>query len=124
MASKPNPNQQSEGEVVYRRLSTEGPPPPSSRNEWRVHPAIIPLIVGFAVLLLLILLLGNLSVRRLEDTSRSSLLLEQSYAARVSLLLQFRVALTLLDNEARNRMEADARHELRPPFDLRLDTAR
>src|SRR2546423_9249050 len=111
-----------EGKIVYRRVMPEDQG--SARRETRLDPALVPLIVGFAVLLLLILLLGNLSVRRLEDTSRSSLLLEQSYAARVSLLLQFRVALTLLDNEARNRMEADARHELRPPFDLRLDTAR
>ena len=96
----------------------------STRRETRLDPALVPLIVGFAILLLLILLLGNLSVRRLEDTSRSSLLLEQSFAARASLLLQFRVALTLLDNEARNRMQAESRHELRPPFDLRLDTAR
>src|SRR6266576_29046 len=113
MASKPNPNQQSAGEVVYRRLSTEGPPPPSSRNEWRVPPAIIPLFVGFAVLLLLILLLGNLSVRRVEDTSRQALEMEQTHLARTRLLMQLRVALTQLDNEARDRMESDARRELR-----------
>ena len=84
----------------------------------------MPLVLGFAVLLLVILLLGNLSVRRIEDTSRTSLQLEQSYAARASLLLRYREALTRVDNEARSRMQADARRELRPPFDLRLDTAR
>src|SRR6266550_8831264 len=116
---KPQPP---EGQVVYRRVMPDDQS--GARREARIDPALVPLIVGFAVLLLLILLIGNLSVRRLEETSRNSLGLEQSYAARASLLLQFRVALTQLDIEARNRMQADARHELRPPFDLRLDTAR
>src|SRR5436190_13433040 len=118
-SKKPQPP---EGQVVYRRVMPDDQS--RARREARLDPALVPLIVGFAVLLLLILLIGNLSVRRLEETSRNSLGLEQSYAARASLLLQFRVALTQLDNEARNRMEAEARHELRPPFDLRLDTAR
>src|SRR3989440_2514802 len=111
-----------EGQVVYRRVVPDDQS--GARREARIDPALVPLVVGFAVLLLLILLIGNLSVRRLEETSRNSLVLEQSYAARASLLLHFRVELTRLDNEARNRMEAEARHELRPPFDLRLDTAR
>ncbi|HEY0349525.1 MAG TPA: hypothetical protein VGC60_15365, partial [Pyrinomonadaceae bacterium] len=116
---KPQPP---EGQVVYRRVMPDDQS--GARREARIDPALVPLVVGFAVLLLLILLIGNLSVRRLEETSRNSLGLEQSYAARASLLLQFRVALTQFDIEARNRMQADARHELRPPFDLRLDTAR
>src|SRR2546421_10469536 len=111
-----------EGQVVYRRVLPDEQP--GAGGGARSDPALVPLIVGFAVLLLLILLIGNLSVRRLEETSRNSLRLEQSYAARASLLLHFRVELTRLDNEARNRMEAEARHELRPPFDLRLDPAR
>src|ERR1051325_5948638 len=112
-----------EGQVVYRRVSPPDDTPPAKR-ERRFDPALLPLMVGFAILLLLVLAQGNLSVRRLEDVSRSSLQLEQSYARRASLLLQFRVALTQLDNEARNRAESEARRELRPPFDLRLDTAR
>jgi signal transduction histidine kinase len=118
-----NKSQRSEGQVVYRRV---GPPGDGRqvRRESHFDPALLPLATGFAVLLLLILLLGNLSVRRVEDTSRAALTLEQMYAARASLLLKFRVALTTLDNESRNRAQADARHELRPPFDLRLDTAR
>ena len=67
---------------------------------------------------MLILLLGNLSVLRLEDTSRRALGLEQTHLARMTLLLQLRVALTRLDNEARDRMASDARREIRPPFDL------
>jgi signal transduction histidine kinase len=112
-----------EGRVVYRRVTPQNEAP-RARREPRLDPALLPLIIGFAILLLLVLAQGNLSVRRLEETSRQSLQLEQSYAARAALLLQFRVALTRLDNEARNRAEGDARRELRPPFDLRLDTAR
>src|ERR1043166_4882926 len=104
------PRTPSEGQVVYRRVSGQETPP--RKREPRFDPALLPLAFGFAVLLLLILTLGNLSVRRLEDTSRQSLQLEQMYAARASLLLRFRVALTVLDNEARARAEADARHEL------------
>ena len=121
MASNQKPNQQSEGEVVYRRVQ---PPAAGGKRESRLDPTLLPLVAGFALLLLLIWVLGSLSVRRLEDTSRIALELEHTHAARAGLLLQFRVALTRLDNEARKRMDADARHELTPPFDLRLDTAR
>ena len=124
MSSKPNPNRPTDGEVVYRRVVPLDPTPSSAGDgERRFDPTLLPLIAGFALLLLLILVLGNLSVRRLEDTSRNALQLEQSYAARTNLLLRLRVALTQLDHEARNRMEATARHELTPPFDLRLNTA-
>jgi signal transduction histidine kinase len=126
MASKQNQDPPSDGQVVYRRRDeplddrSGGP----EDRERRVDPTLLPLIAGFAILLLLILVLGNLSVRRLEDTSRDSLALEHSHAAKSALLLQLRVALTRVDNEARNRMEANARGELTPPFDLRLNTAR
>ncbi len=124
MASKPKPNQPTDGEVVYRRVVPDDPMHSSAGDRKpRFDPTLAPLIAGFALLLLLILVLGNLSVRRLEDTNRNALQLEQSYAARTNLLLQLRVALTRLDNEARDRMEASTRHELTPPFDLRLNTA-
>ena len=123
MAAKRN-QADSEGEVVYRRLAPADQTPPRPRGESRIDPALLPLIVGFAILLMLILLLGNLSVLRLEDTSRRALGLEQTHLARMTLLMQLRVALTRLDNEARDRMAADARREIRPPFDLRLDTER
>jgi signal transduction histidine kinase len=121
MASRQKPNQQSDGEVVYRRVI---PPAPGGKKESRLDPTLLPLVAGFALLLLLIWVLGSLSARRLEDTSRTALELEHTHGVRAGLLLQFRVALTQLDNEARKRMDADARHELTPPFDLRLNTAR
>jgi signal transduction histidine kinase len=121
MSTRPKPNQRPDGEVVYRRVV---PPAAGGKKESRLDPTLLPLVAGFALLLLLIWVLGNLSVRRLEDTSRTALEIEHTHAARAGLLLQFRVALTRLDNEARKRMEANARRELTPPFDLRLDTER
>src|SRR6266849_6727403 len=121
--SKPNPIKPPDGEVVFRSASWVEEKADQSRQP-QLDPTLLPLIAGFAVLLLLIIGLGNLSVRRLEDTSREALNVEHQHAAKATLLLQLRVALTRLDNEARDRMEADARHELQPVFDLRLLTAR
>jgi signal transduction histidine kinase len=120
-----NSNLPPEGKVVYRRVGASEPEVPARPpQEGRMDPTLMPLLVGCALLLLFVIILGNLSVRRVEDTSRQVLILEQQFAARAALLLQFRVALTRLDNEARNRMEAEARRELRPPFDMRLTSAR
>jgi hypothetical protein len=119
--SKPKPP---EGEVVYRRLPTDPEGRTPAAKESRLDPALLPLVAGFALLLLLILVLGNLSVRRIEDTSREAVNVGDSFAARSKILLELRVALTRLDNEARDRMGAEARREIRPPFDVRLDTAR
>src|SRR5260370_37136658 len=124
MTSKSKPNQPTDGEVVYRRVVPADQVADKATLRSRIDPALAPLVAGFALLLLLILVLGNLSVRRIEETSSEVLNLGNSFAARNKLLLEVRMALTKLDNEARDRMGANARHELRPPFDLRLDTAR
>ena len=121
--SKPNPIQPPDGEVVFRAASWVDEKPDESRQS-QLDPTLLPLIGGFAVLLLLIIVLGNLSVRRLQDTSREALDIEHQHASKAKLLLQMRVALTRLDNEARDRMEADTRHELQPIFAFRLSTAR
>jgi signal transduction histidine kinase len=115
-----------EGDVVYRRVEPAGAETPPSRGprESRFDPTLMPLLVGCALLLLFVIVLGNLSIRRVQDTSRAVLDLQQHFNARAELLLQLRVALTRLDNEARDKMEAQAREELRPPFDMRLSTAR
>src|SRR5216683_5800234 len=123
MSTQPNPIKPPDGEVVFRSASWVEENADQSRQP-QLDPTLLPLIAGFTVLLLLIIALGNLSVRRLEDTSREALNVEHQHAAKATLLLQLRVALTRLDNEARDRMEADARHELQPVFDLRLLTAR
>src|SRR5207249_4383295 len=121
----PNPKTEPpEGQVVYRRVAIDQENSAGPAREWRLDPTLAPLVAGFAFLLLFILVLGNLSVRRVEETSNQALGLEHNLAARSSFLLQLRVALTRLDTEARDRMEAKARHELTPPFDMRLSRAR
>jgi signal transduction histidine kinase len=115
--------------VVYRRTSPADAPPPvpaSSTPGGRLRgiaPALIPLIGGFTILLVLIFILGLLSVRRMDEVSVAVMSLEQSHAARLSLLLKLRLAVTKLNNEARARAESESRDELRPPFDLRLSNA-
>src|SRR5712664_3296219 len=94
-----------DGEVVFRSASWVEEKADQLRQP-QLDPTLLPLIAGFTVLLLLIIALGNLSVRRLEDTSREALNVEHQHAAKATLLLQLRVALTRLDNEARDRMEA------------------
>ncbi|HEX5702433.1 MAG TPA: ATP-binding protein [Pyrinomonadaceae bacterium] len=114
-----------EGDIVYRRVAaSETTTPPRGPGEPRLDPTLLPLLVGCALLLLFVIVLGNLSIRRVQDTSREVLNLQQHFNARAELLLHLRIALTRLDNEARDKMEAQAREELRPPFDMRLSTAR
>ena len=116
--------------MVYRRSSApnedqRGPAPNGAATAARQFaPALAPLIIGFTLLLILIFVLGYFGVRKVEDTSRDVLEMEHQHASTLSLLLQLRVALTRLNNEARDRDEAETRNEIRPPFDIRLSTAR
>ena len=118
--------------VVYRRVATgestgfapTGKSPKISIWRRELSPAIIPLILGFLTLLILIGVLGYLSVRRMDDVGQTVLRLEQQHAVKVSFLLQLRLAVTKLNNEARARADADSRRELKPPFEVRLNTAR
>lgn len=117
--------------VVYRRADTPDTNAPSpiatsERSVWtsEIAPAIVPLVVGFLLLLILIFTVGYISVRRMDEVGRAVLDLEQQHAAKLSLLLKLRLGVTKLNNEARARAEADARRELKPPFELRLNIAR
>ncbi|HVQ36287.1 MAG TPA: hypothetical protein VMS31_02060, partial [Pyrinomonadaceae bacterium] len=121
----PDPDQ---GRIVYRRTEPASGSPPSLPRASNLRarglaPAIVPLVVGFLLLLILILMLSILSVRRMDEVSVAVLDLEQHHAAKLSLLLKLRLAVTKLNNEARARAESEARRELRPPIDLRLNVA-
>jgi signal transduction histidine kinase len=132
-SSQTNPgNEEHAARVVYRR--TEGLEPNSraaehsttSESIWtrEISPALLPLIVGFLLLLILIFTTGYISLGRMDEVGRAVLDLEQQHAAKLNALLKLRLAVTKLNNEARARAEADARRELRPPFESRLNTAR
>jgi len=129
-AASPSPApDDTEARVVYRRTDrtkgTTQSPSSLARSVWarQLAPAIMPLIVGFLLLLILIFMLGFLSVRRMDEVSVAVLDLEQQHAAKLSLLLKLRLAVTKLNNEARARAESEARGELRPPIDIRLNSA-
>jgi len=124
-----------DGEVVYRRASTPeeeaaratgdgSRAPRAGGGEKPRAPILNLLIAGFAVLLTLVLALGWLSVRRVENVGESVLELEREQATRLSTLLQLRAALTTLNNEARARADAEARGGILPPLALRLTNAR
>lgn len=89
-----------------------------------IAPAISPLIIGFMLLLGLISLVGYLSVRSMDSVSSHVRDLESQHAAKLSLLLNLRLGVTKLNNEARARAEAEARRELKSPFDFPLSLAR
>lgn len=116
--------------VVYRRQDAQGTVEPgdAARDAFRgwnqqLAPAIMPLIIGFLILLILISILGIVSARRMDEVGRAVLDLEQQHAAKLSLLLKLRLAVTKLNNEARARAESDARGGLRIPLDVPLKTA-
>ncbi|HEV7395003.1 MAG TPA: ATP-binding protein [Pyrinomonadaceae bacterium] len=122
MSSNPQ-NSEHAPEVVYRRAAA--PDSGSSQSSgMELAPAVTPLIIGFTLLLLVISVLGYLSVQRIDEVGRQVLDLEHGHAARANLLLQLRLALTRLDNEARARQDAEAGRGLKPPFDFPLRTAR
>jgi signal transduction histidine kinase len=131
-SATPPPTEEDNPAIVYRRTEgTEealagGALQRATPSVWarELAPAIMPLIIGFLLLLILISVLGFLSVRRMDEVSVAVLTLEQQHAAKLSLLLKLRLAVTKLNNEARARAESEARDELRPPFDMRLTTAR
>src|SRR5437899_287951 len=118
------PAQEEKSRVVYRRVEPQTRPGAQPEFDRGIAPAVTPLVIGFTLLLIVISVLGYLSVRRMDEVSVQVLDLEHQHAARVSLLLQLRLALTKLDTEARLRQRAEARRELMPPFDVRLGTAR
>ncbi|HEV2912435.1 MAG TPA: ATP-binding protein [Pyrinomonadaceae bacterium] len=126
------------GEVVYRRVrapldeaeqrggggGARGRRPPAP--ERGISPTLMPLLVGFALLLTVIAVLGRISVNRLDQVSTDILNLERGYAGKLSILLELRMALTNLNNEARARARVEGEPEpvIPMPFGLRIRRAR
>jgi len=106
-----------------------GSEPPASIESLQVRareiaPTITPLVIGFLLLLALIAVLSLLSVRTMTNVSFEAHDLEAQYTARLTLLLNLRLAITKLDNEARMRADTESQGKFNPPFQVRLDTAR
>jgi signal transduction histidine kinase len=129
--ASPHVTQSDTPELVYRRLpipgsepSGSGPPDKLRLRARLIAPTITPLLIGFTLLLVVIFVLGQWSVRRMDDVSFSALDSQRQLSARLSLLLQLRLAVTKLNNEARARHEAESRREIKPPVYFPLGTAR
>jgi len=125
--ARQSPPSDKPAEVVYRRVpSPDSEPPPESLQvrAREIAPAITPLVIGFLLLLALIATLSLWSVQIMTDVSFEARSLEGQYTARLSLLLNLRLAITKLDNEARTRADIESRGVLNPPFEVRLLGAR
>lgn len=109
-------------EVVYRRT----PDPGSTTTERGLGyaPAIAPLVTGFLLLLTVLLVLGLKSATKVNDLGLNARRLNAEYSTRINRLLDVRLRLMALENEARLRDLSESRRELKPPFDIRLDKAR
>jgi nitrogen-specific signal transduction histidine kinase len=137
LEQKPTPEVTEEGgEVVYRRISPgagEGEPQKADAGKRRrspstshLAPTLRTVIVGFVLLLALVLLLGYLSVRKLDEVGAKILDDERRSAAIRDFTLGLRIALTKLDNEARARGRnlTGETEGTRPIFDAPMKRAR
>jgi signal transduction histidine kinase len=118
-------------EVVYRKTpNPEARRVRSALSSLRGYaPALIPLIIGFLLLLGLIYGLGYLSLRKMSDVTFRARDVSNQRIARLNLLFDLRLKVTQLDNEARLRARtesgtAEERREFLPPFEGRLNDAR
>jgi signal transduction histidine kinase len=118
-------------QVVYRK--TPDPNAPRVRTALSslrgFAPALVPLIVGFLLLLVLIYALGFLSLRKMSDVTFRAQDVSSQRIARLNLLFDLRLKVTQLDNEARLRARTESgsdqqRRELMPPFEFNLNNAR
>lgn len=116
-------------EVVYRRPLDPRTAPPAlgvtdDFAKRGLARAVSPLIVGFLLLLGLILALGLRSANKMESVAFNARDLAFQYSAQLELLQDLRLVVTKLDNEARLRHWASSSRDLKPPGEVRLNTAR
>jgi signal transduction histidine kinase len=119
-----------DGEVVYRRLpesekrKTGKVAPAGGQAERKLAPTLRPLAVGFALLLIIIITFGFVSVNELERVESNTVILQTQHTNKVKQFLQLYAAAIRLNNEARSRATAEARRELMFPFEVTLNNAR
>jgi signal transduction histidine kinase len=108
-------------EVVYRKH----PETVATPSRWRgFAPSLMPLIIGFLLLLGLILALGLKSARQMDEVGSNAVTRALEYSARLSVLLDLRLKFAQLDNEARARHRQESARDLLPPFEVKLDKTR
>ncbi|MCP9494911.1 MAG: ATP-binding protein [Pyrinomonadaceae bacterium MAG19_C2-C3] len=119
------------GRTVYRRAADDDDNASSGEAAGglatrlqSLAPMLLPLIVGFVLLVVIICLLGWQSVKRLNVVSDAALALQSQRGAQFKLLLEIKTTLGTLNNEARARHEQSARDEFQSPLARRLGNAR
>ncbi|HEV7376087.1 MAG TPA: ATP-binding protein [Pyrinomonadaceae bacterium] len=132
---KPTPEVAEEGgEVVYRRISPgAGEPQKAVGNKRRrppstshLAPTLRTVMVGFVLLLALVVLLGYLSVRKLDEVGTKIFNDERRHAAIRDFTLELRIDSLKLNNEARARGRKlnGEPEETQPPFNAPMKRAR
>lgn len=111
-------------EVVYRKTGPGSSTGGFAERARGYAPALMPLIVGFLLLLAVILVLGMHSASQLDNVASDARIRTQAYSTRIRNLLTLRLKLTELNNEARIRDAAEARRELTPPLEVKLASAK
>src|SRR5947209_5783201 len=126
------------GRVVYSRLDGAGEGGSARARESKVAEfaaaladdslwrALLPLFIGFALLVGLVFGLGYQSASKLEEARFSTQTEERMLATTQNSLLNLRLELSRLDTEARirGRIEAGTQSVMLPPSDLRLRNER
>jgi signal transduction histidine kinase len=121
------PAPQKDSDVVYRRSRAALSPTPVQQGQqrrFRIAPSITPIVVAFLLLLGLITGLGLLSAREMELNAQSAQNQVSVNSAHQSVLLNVRLAVNKLDNEARIQSEAETRGGFKPPGEVRYTVAR
>ena len=112
-------------QVVYRKTPDPNAPRASAESRWRgFAPAIVPLIVGFLLLLAVISVLGVRSISQLGQLTADQQELNREHSSRLSLLLDLRLKVNNLDNAVRQRHLEESRGIVTLPLETRLDKAR
>ncbi len=113
-------------EVVYRKtIDPQSASTPALSMLRGFAPALVPLIVGFVLLLAVITVLGLRNVSKMEQVAEDARELGRQHSARLSLLLDLRLKVTKLDNEARARHLEESRGRLYSlPVETRFNNAR
>lgn len=113
------------GRVVYSRADAGGTGDPLERGRRESFaPALVPLIVGFLLLVGLVTWLGWSSVRKLEDVSGKVLDLQRRQGNQAKLLVDLQLTLGSLNKDASAQATADVRGEVTFPYTTRINTAR
>ena len=119
-----NPAPDKHPEVVYRRTPDPGSAAGRTGRFRGYAPAIVPLVVGFLLLLGLIVALGLKSAKKMDEVGDTTRRRALDYSTRLGYLLDLRLKFAQLDNEARARHRDESSRELKPPLEFKLAKAR